>query len=175
MGGSTSPTSAASTSGQVFAPKATLPNAKPTVMQASLPTPADYAVNKMAAPQVGSMRDARQNYAANLMAEGQTFGEPENERNRKLLAELAQNAASGVSDAFGRAVQSQRQATNASQWASMQQQNQGTNGYAFQPDSSSAFQLADDQRNAVNTAWVNALSNVATSAIGAYGAKGAKS
>lgn len=169
MGGSKSPTSTGTTSGQIFAPKATLPSAKPTTMQATLPTAADYAANRLPMPQMGTMREARQNYAQKLMAENQLFGEPEKERNRQLMAQLAQNAASGVSDAFSRAIESQRQATGATQWANMQQQSQGQNGFTFQPDNPSAFQLADDNRYAPNAAWIKAITDVVTSGLSAYG------
>jgi hypothetical protein len=169
MGGSKTPTSTGAMSGQIFAPKATLPSAKATTMQATLPTASDYAANKMAMPQMGTMREARQNYAQKLMAENQLFGEPEKERNKQLMAQLAQNAASGVSDAFSRAIESQKQATGAAQWASMQQQSQGKNGFTFQPDNPASFQLADDNRYAPNAAWVKALTDIVTTGISAYG------
>lgn len=170
MGGSKSTTSGSAQSGQIFAPKATLPSAKPTVMQATLPSAADYAANRMAPPAYGSMRDARQNYAAKLMQENQLFGEPERERTRQMLANYAQQAVSGVSDAFSRAMQSQGQATGAAQWANMQQQSGGNGyGFTFQPDNPSSFQLHDDNRNAVQLAWIKAISDIAGSGIQAYG------
>lgn len=134
---------------------------KTPVKQASLPTTADYAANKMAPPTFGSMREARQNYAAKLMAENQTFGEPEKEKSRQMLAGLAQNAVSGVADAFSRAVTSQRQATGASQWASMQRQSRNDQyGFNFQPDDPSGYQIADDNSSAVGSAWAKAASDV---------------
>ena len=159
MGGSKSPS--APSSGQIVAPKATLPNAKPMVMQASLPTAADYAANKMRMPALGSQQAAKQDYAAKLMQENQLFGEPEKERTRELLAGLAQNAVSGVSDAFTRAITSQKQASGAAQWANMQRQSRKDGyGFDFQPDDPYGYQIADDNRSAVGSAWAKAATDV---------------
>ena len=217
MGGSQTPSASVPQAG-IVAPKATLPDASPTVMQATLPTAADYAVNKIAVPEVGSMRDARQNYAANLLENKQLYGQPEKERNAQLIAQLAQNGISGAADAFSKALESQRQASGASQWASLQDRssmaappqnmpsysmmensNKGSgNSFNFQPDGLHGYQLADDNRQAIdmareegnymvnkaridgsasaaaarsqmNAAIVNAIANIASSGISAYG------
>lgn len=161
MGGAKTPASAAPSGGQMIAPKAMLPNAKPTVMQASLPTAADYAANKIAMPAMGSERMAKQNYAAKLMADKQLFGEPEKERTREMLAGFAQNALSGVSDAFSRAITSQKQASGAAQWANMQRQSRkDAYGFDFQPDDPSGYQIADDNRSAVGGAWAKAATDL---------------
>jgi hypothetical protein len=132
-----------------------------TVKQATLPTAADYAANKMAMPAMGSERMAKQNYAAKLMQENQLFGEPEKEKTRELLAGLAQNALSGVSDAFSRAITSQKQASGAAQWANMQRQSRGNGaGFDFQPDDPYGYQIQDDNRTAVGSAWAKAATDI---------------
>jgi hypothetical protein len=68
---------------------------------------------------------------------------------------------SGVSDAFSRAITSQKQASGASQWANMQRRSrQDQYGFEFQPDDPAGYQIADDNRSTVGAAWAKAATDL---------------
>lgn len=139
-----------------------------SVQKATLPTAADYSANKIAAPAVGSERAARQNYAANLMSQGQLYGKPESDARTEALLRMAADALSesGSSDRFSRAVTSQRQASAASQWNAMQSQSRKEqNGFDFLPDNPANYQIASDEREVVGNAAMGAGTDVLSAAI----------
>jgi len=137
------------------------------VQKATLPTAADYKANRMAAPSVGSEREARQNYATNLMSEGQLYGQPEADRRSEALMKLAQQAfGTSSSDRFSRAIASQRQSSAASQWNSMQSQSEREkNGFNFSPDDPENYQIAANNSESAGSAAIGAGSDVLSAAI----------
>jgi hypothetical protein len=138
-----------------------------SVQKATLPTAADYTANRMAAPSVGSERAARQNYAANLMSEGQLYGKPEADKRTEALLRLAQEAlGTSSTDRFSRAITSQRQSSAASQWNAMQSQSEREqNGFNFSPDNPENYQIANDNSEAVGTAAMGAGTDILSAAI----------
>ncbi len=136
--------------------------------KATLPTAADYSANRIAAPSAGSERAARQNYAQNLMSQGQLYGKPESDARTEALLRMAADAMGGAgsSDRFSRAVTSQRQASAANQWNEMQNQSQqNSNRFNFAPDNPENYQLAEDNREAVGTAAAQAGTDMLSAAI----------
>jgi hypothetical protein len=121
----------------------------------------------MAAPSVGSEREARQNYATNLMSEGQLYGQPEADRRSEALMKLAQQAfGTSSSDRFSRAIASQRQSSAASQWNSMQSQSEREkNGFNFSPDDPENYQIAANNSESAGSAAIGAGSDVLSAAI----------
>jgi|LakMenEpi03Aug12_release.lakeMendotaPanAssembly.Ray.scaffolds.fasta_scaffold544056_1 hypothetical protein len=137
------------------------------VQKATLPTAADYKANRMAAPSAGSERAARQNYAANLMSEGQFYGKPEADKRSEALMRLAQEAlGTSATDRFSRAITSQRQSSAASQWNAMQSQSEREqNGFTFSPDNPENYQVAADNNEAAGSAAMGAGTDILSAAI----------
>jgi hypothetical protein len=137
------------------------------VQKATLPTAADYKANRMAAPSVGSERAARQNYAANLMSEGQLYGKPEADKRSEALMRLAQEAlGTSATDRFSRAITSQRQSSAASQWNAMQSQSEREqNGFTFSPDNPENYQVEEDNSEAAGNAAMGAGTDILSAAI----------
>lgn len=139
-----------------------------SVQKATLPTAADYKSNRISAPVAGSERAARQNYAQNLMSQGQLYGKPESDARTEALLRMAADAlgGSGSSDRFSRAVTSQRQASAASQWNAMQNQSErDSNRFNFSPDNPENYQLAEDESESVGTSAAQAGTDILSAAI----------